>query len=57
MISKILISLAETILERFWQSESVKIFVIKMLTKYAKSSDNDVDDFLVSIVKSKLFRI
>jgi hypothetical protein len=57
MIAKILISLAETILERFWQSESVKIFVIKMLTKYAKSSDNDVDDFLVSIVKSKLFRI
>jgi hypothetical protein len=57
MIAKILISLAEMIIERFWQSESVKIFVIKMLTKYAKSSDNDVDDFLVSIVKSKLFRI
>jgi hypothetical protein len=57
MVANILISLAEMIFERFWQSESVKIFVIKMLTKYAKSTDNDVDDLLVSIVKSKLFRI
>ena len=51
----LILLLAETIVERCWQSPSVKLFFIKLLTKYAKSTDNDVDDLLVSIVKNKLF--
>ena len=46
--------LAEAIIEYFWNSPRVKEFVIHLLTKYAKSTDNDVDDLLVSVIKSKL---
>lgn len=47
--------LAQKLLLSFWESEEVKTFVISLLEKYAKSSDNDIDDVLVNIVRSKLF--
>ncbi len=49
-----LLFLAERLLLHFWESVNVKTFVISLLEKYAKSSDNDIDDVLVTIVRSKL---
>ncbi len=50
----LLLLLAETIIDHFWNSPRVKEFVIHLLSKYAKSTDNDVDDFLVSFIRIKL---
>jgi hypothetical protein len=38
----------------FWKSCEVKGFVVHLLEKYAKSTDNDVDDMVVGLVKAKL---
>lgn len=40
----------------FFQDAGVKLFIVQMLEKYAKTTDNNVDDLLVAVVKSKLFR-
>lgn len=52
----LLLFVAEAIIEKFWNTPRVKEFVLKMLDKYAQSSDNDVDNIIVGVVKSKLFR-
>jgi hypothetical protein len=49
-----LVKLGETLVDMFWKSCDVKRFVIYLLEKYAKSTDNEVDNMLVDIVRSKL---
>jgi hypothetical protein len=50
----VLIKLGENLVEMFWESCEVKRFVVRLLEKYAKSTDNDIDDVAVNLVKTKL---
>lgn len=50
----VLIKLGERLIEMFWESCEVKRFVVRLLEKYAKSTDNDIDDVAVNLVKTKL---
>ena len=51
-----LLNIAKKIILYFWESEEVKVFVIDLLRKYASTTDNDVDDLLVDLVRSKLIK-
>jgi hypothetical protein len=53
----LLLFVAEAIIEKFWESQRVKEFVLKLLNKYAQSTDNDVDNIIVEVVRSKLFTL
>jgi hypothetical protein len=48
------LKVAESLVEMFWKSCEVKGFVVHLLERYAKSTDNDIDDMVVGLVKSKL---
>jgi hypothetical protein len=52
----VLVKLGESLVEMFWQSCEVKKFVVHLLEKYAKSTDNDVDDMMVNLVRAKLLK-
>jgi hypothetical protein len=44
----------EVVVGWFWKSCEVKRFVVYLLEKYSDSTDNEIDDKVVEIVKSKL---
>lgn len=46
----------EVVVGWFWQSCEVKKFVVYLLEKYSKSTDNDVDDKLVELVRVALLK-
>jgi hypothetical protein len=50
----VLVKLGESLVEMFWKSCEVKKFVVHLLEKYAKSTDNDIDDVVVNLVRTKL---
>lgn len=50
----VLIKLGESLVEMFWQSCEVKRFVVHLLEKYSNSTDNDIDNMVVSLVRTKL---
>jgi len=50
-----LIVLIRPILFSFLTSEAVKLLVVQLLTKYVETTDNQIDDTLVEVVKDKLF--
>ena len=50
----VLVKLGETLVGLFWQSCEVKKFVVVLLEKYSKSTDNDIDDAAVALVRTKL---
>jgi hypothetical protein len=50
----VLVKLGESLVEMFWKSCEVKKFVVRLLEKYATSTDNDVDDMVVDLVRTKL---
>jgi hypothetical protein len=50
----VLAKLGESLVEMFWKSCEVKRFVVHLLEKYAKSTDNDIDDMAVNLVRTKL---
>lgn len=52
----ILLKGGEVVVGWFWKSCEVKSFVIHLLEKYAKSTDNDVDDQLVDLVRAALLK-
>lgn len=54
MAKNVLLVVGERLVLAFWQSCEVKKFVVHLLEKYAKSTDNDVDDVAVQLVKTKL---
>jgi len=54
MKKNLLLSLGENLVVMFWNTESVKLFLIELLTKYVKTTDNRVDDELVALVREKL---
>jgi hypothetical protein len=52
----VLVKLGESLVEMFWESCEVKRFVVHLLEKYSKSTDNDVDDMVVNLVRTKLLK-
>jgi hypothetical protein len=50
----ILVKFGEALVEMFWQSCEVKRFVVHLLERYSKSTDNQIDDIVVSAVREKL---
>lgn len=54
MNTNVLLKLGEKIVVMFWQSCEVKRFVVYLLEKYAASTDNDIDDVAVRLVKTRL---
>ena len=50
----VLVKLGESLVLMFWQSCEVKRFVVNLLEKYAASTDNDIDNMAVELVRSKL---
>lgn len=50
----VLVKLGESLVAMFWQSCEVKRFVVHLLEKYAASTDNDIDNMAVELVRSKL---
>jgi hypothetical protein len=53
---KIFLGVAEQIVQHFMNSREVKEFVIHLLERYAKSTDNDIDDMIVVMVRKALLR-
>lgn len=45
---------AERVVDYFWQSRDVKEFVVHLLERYAKSTDTDVDNMVVELVRKRL---
>lgn len=56
MKANLLLGLAEKVVDYFWQTPDVKQFVVHLLERYAKSTTTDIDDMVVSIVRSKLLK-
>ncbi len=54
MNMNVLLKLGETLVGMFWQSCEVKRFVVQLLEKYAASTDNDIDNLAVQLVRTKL---
>lgn len=52
----VLVKLGESLVEMFWKSCEVKRFVVHLLEKYSKSTDNDIDDMAVNLVRTKLLK-
>jgi hypothetical protein len=50
------LKVAESLVEMFWKSCEVKKFVVHLLEKYSKSTDNDIDDMVVNVVRTKLLK-
>lgn len=50
----ILLAFAEKVVDYFWKSREVKEFVVHLLEKYAKSTDNEIDDMVVNLIRKKL---
>jgi hypothetical protein len=53
---KIFLGVAEQIVQHFMNSREVKEFVVQLLERYAKSTDNDIDDMIVVMVRKALLR-
>lgn len=45
---------AEKIVDYFWKSKEVKEFVVRLLEKYSTSTDNQIDDMAVDLIRKKL---
>jgi len=54
MNMNVLAKLGQSLVEMFWQSCEVKRFVVHLLEKYAASTDNDIDNVAVELVRTKL---
>jgi hypothetical protein len=52
----VLVKLGESLVGMFWESCEVKKFVVHLLEKYSNSTDNDVDDMVVNLVRTKLLK-
>jgi hypothetical protein len=50
----VLVKLGESLVEMFWKSCEVKKFVVHLLERYSKSTDNDIDNMVVDLVRTKL---
>jgi hypothetical protein len=46
--------ISERIVDFFWKSRDVKEFVVHLLERYAKSTETEIDDMVVDLVRKKL---
>ena len=53
---QIFLGVAEKIVEYFRNSREVREFVVHLLERYAESTDNDIDDMIVAMVRKALLR-
>jgi hypothetical protein len=53
-MQRLLLTLATSIVQNFWESREVKNLIINILQNYSKSTKSQVDDVLVELVKTKL---
>jgi hypothetical protein len=53
-MTQLILKFAEKIVFHFWNTTEVKEFVVELLKKYAKETDNEIDDIIVSVVEAKL---
>lgn len=53
---KVFLGVAEKIVQHFMNSREVKEFVVKLLERYAASTDNDIDNMIVEMVRKALLR-
>ena len=53
---KFLLPLAEKVILSLINDRAVKEFVVELLAKYAATTGNDIDDLVVSLVRSKLLK-
>jgi hypothetical protein len=53
---KVFLGVAEKIVEHFMNSREVKEFVVHLLERYANSTDNDIDNMVVAMVRKALLR-
>jgi hypothetical protein len=53
-MQRLLLTLATTIVQNFWDSKEVRNLIINVLQNYSKSTKSKVDDVLVELVKTKL---
>lgn len=51
-----LLPLAEKVILALINDRAVKEFVIQLLSRYAATSENDVDDMVVALVRAKLLK-
>ena len=51
-----IVDFLKPILFALLNSREMKEFVIELLERYSKQTDNDIDDVLVQLVKSKLLK-
>lgn len=56
MTKNLVLAAAEKVLLWFWNSKEVKNFVVVLLERYSKSTDNDVDDLVVKLVRDALIK-
>lgn len=50
----VLAKMGQSLVMMFWQSCEMKKFAVLLLEKYANSTDNDLDNVAVDIVRNKL---
>lgn len=50
-----MITIIRPILFSFLQSDRVKALIVELLTKLSESTDNDIDDQAVSMIRRGLF--
>lgn len=53
---QVFLGIAQKIVEQFMNSREVKEFVIHLLDRYVKTTDNDIDDMVVVMVRKALLR-
>jgi len=56
MNKNVLLKFGEKLVEMFWQSCEAKTFVVYLLSKYSNTTDNDIDDMVVEMVRKKLLK-
>jgi hypothetical protein len=52
-----MITIIRPILFQFLQSDKVKMLIVEMLERLAKTTDNDIDDKAVEFVRNGLFPV
>ena len=51
-----LLAVAQKVVFWFWDRKEVKELVVSLLERYSKSTDNDIDDVIVKLVRDALIK-
>lgn len=56
MAKNVFLQIGKKLVDMFWESCEIKKFVVHLLEKYSKSTENDVDDVAVEMIRKKLLK-